>query len=241
MHAAAKQPHSHPEPMLLWTSTATVTVTTASRDWLVPPAFGIWVPGGVEHAVATLQGGELCVVHFVPDRCPVVWSEPTGIGVTPLLRELILHLDRVGLEDPGRWHAEALVYELLTPLPTNTIHVSMPVDPRVRTIAERLIDNPGDSRGLAVWAREVHAGVRTISRLFLSETGLTFAQWRTHVRIRAAATQLAKGASVHATARAVGYSKPSAFINAFRRTTGQTPGAYIQIDTPLPAPARARR
>ncbi|WP_211225475.1 helix-turn-helix domain-containing protein [Amycolatopsis nigrescens] len=223
-------PHVHAEPMLLWTATATVTVTTTSRDWLVPPAYGIWVPGGIEHTATTLQAGELCVVRFTPGHCPITWSEPIGVVMTPLLRELVLHLQRTGPEAPGRRHAEVLVFDLLTPLPTNTLHVSMPTDPRVRTIAERLLANPADPRELAGWAQEVHAGVRTLSRLFLSETGRTFAQWRTHIRVRAAAHHLANGASVNATARAVGYRKPSAFINAFRRVTGQTPGAYSQID-----------
>ncbi|WP_438453420.1 helix-turn-helix transcriptional regulator, partial [Streptomyces asiaticus] len=71
-----------------------------------------------------------------------------------------------------------------------------------------------------------HSGVRTLSRLFLAETGLTFSQWRTRVRVRAAVGHLATGASVKTTARAVGYRKPSAFIAAFQRVTGQTPGTY---------------
>ncbi len=38
---------------------------------------------------------------------------------------------------------------------------------------------------------------------------------------------LADGTSVNATARAVGYRKPSAFIAAFHRVTGHTPGTYL--------------
>ncbi|NLU74993.1 helix-turn-helix transcriptional regulator [Streptomyces sp. HNM0575] len=236
------EPHSHPEPMLLWTATATVTVSTTERDWLVPPAYGMWIPAGTEHTGATQQAGEGCIIRFAPAHCPIAWTEPTGLAVTPLLRELILHLARNGPTAPGRGHAEALVFDLLTPLPSSTIHVTMPADPRVRTIAERLVASPADPRELAGWAHEVHAGVRTLSRLFLSETGLTFAQWRTRVRIRAAAHLLADGESVGATARAVGYRKTGAFINAFRRATGQTPGAYTRVDTvPLAAPAPTRR
>lgn len=37
--------------LLLWTSTATLGVTTPSREWLVPPGYGLWVPGGIGHAV----------------------------------------------------------------------------------------------------------------------------------------------------------------------------------------------
>jgi AraC-like DNA-binding protein len=77
------------------------------------------------------------------------------------------------------------------------------------------------------WASQVHASVRTLSRLFRAETGLNFATWRTRVRVRAAIPILAAGTSVNATARAVGYRKSSAFIAAFHRVTGHTPGTYL--------------
>jgi AraC-like DNA-binding protein len=224
--------HSHPEPLLLWTATATLAVTTGSRDWLVPPGYGLWIPGGTEHGGDVLRAGEGAVITFTPDRCPVTWTEPTGVSVGPLLRELIAHLQQTGPQDPSRAHAEALMFELLTPLPTHAIQVPMPADPRVRAIAERLIADPADQRELAAWADHVHAGVRTLSRLFAAETGLSFARWRTQVRILAAIQLLASGATVDAAARAVGYRKTSAFINAFRRATGQTPGTYIHANTP---------
>ncbi|MEB3372207.1 helix-turn-helix domain-containing protein [Saccharopolyspora mangrovi] len=68
--------------------------------------------------------------------------------------------------------------------------------------------------------------MRTISRLFTTETGMTFAQWRTRVRIRAALAHLSAGASVGTAARAVGYRKPAAFAETFHRLTGQHPGVY---------------
>ncbi|MCM3924815.1 AraC family transcriptional regulator [Frankia sp. AiPs1] len=230
--------HTHPEPTLLWSSTATVTGTVASRYWMIPPGYGLWVPGGVEHTGAVLHAGEMSVITFATDRCPITWTEPTGFAVGPLLRELIVHLHRIGPRDPSRAHAETLMFGLFTPLPTRDIQVAMPADPRVRAIAERLIADPADQRELAAWADHVHAGVRTLSRLFAAETGLSFTGWRTQVRIRAAIGLLANGATVNVTARAVGYRKPSAFINAFRRATGQTPGTYVHADTtpPITAP-----
>jgi len=219
--------HSHPEPKLLWTSTATVTVRTASREWLVPPGFGLWIPAWCEHGGSVLRPGEGSAVTFAPDRCPITWTAPTGVAIGSLLRELTTHLMQTGPLDPTRPTAEALMFELLTPLPSHDIQVAMPTDPRVRVIAERLIADPADHRELAVWADQVHSSVRTLSRLFLSETGLTFARWRTQVRVRAAIQLLANGATVDATARAVGYRKTSAFIATFRRATGHTPGTYI--------------
>ena len=42
---------------------------------------------------------------------------------------------------------------------------------------------------------------------------------------------LGRGTTVNAAAHAVGYRRPSAFISAFRRVTGQTPGTYLRAGT----------
>jgi AraC-like DNA-binding protein len=139
----------------------------------------------------------------------------------------VSHLHGIAPDDHTCPAAEALMFQLLTPLPAHHIHVTMPTDPRIRAIAEQLIARPADHRELTAWADHVHASARTLSRLFRAETGLSFAGWRTHLRIRAAISMLGNGTSVNATARAVGYRKPSAFIAAFRRVTGQTPGTYL--------------
>jgi AraC-like DNA-binding protein len=219
--------HAHPEPMLTWSSTATLMGTVAGRDWVIPPGYGFWVPGGIEHAGAVLHAGEMVTVTFAANGCPISWTEPTCFAVGSLLGEIITHLHHIAPGDRSRPAAEALMFELLTPLPAHHLHVTMPADARARAIAEQLIAHPADQRELTAWADHAHASVRTLSRLFRAETGLSFATWRTHVRIRAAIPMLANGTSVNATARAVGYRKPSAFIAAFRRTTGQTPGTYL--------------
>ena len=216
--------HSHPEPKLLWTWTATILVTAAERDWLVPPGHGLWVPGGVEHGGAVLRAGAGFAITFDPVTCPITWSRPTGVSGGSLLRELVTYLHESDPGNPHRAHAEALMFSLLTPLHPADIHVTMPADPRIRVIAERLVADPADARELAAWADFTHAGLRTLARLFPNETGLSFARWRTQVRVRAAIQMLAEGAAVDAVARRVGYRKTSAFIAAFRRVTGQTPG-----------------
>ncbi|MYW97413.1 helix-turn-helix transcriptional regulator [Amycolatopsis rubida] len=213
--------------MLTWSSSATLLGTVAGRDWLIPPGYGLWVPGGIEHSGSVLHAGEMVTISFSAGHCPLAWAEPASFAVGSLLREIIAHLHDIAPGDHSRPAAEALMFELLTPLPAHHINVALPADPRARAIAERLLAHPADRRELAAWAEHVHASVRTLSRLFRAETGLAFADWRAQVRIRAAIPMLAGGTSVSATARAVGYRKPSAFIAAFRRSTGHTPGTYL--------------
>jgi AraC-like DNA-binding protein len=226
--------HQHREHMLAWAGTATIVLRTGARDWLVPPTHGLWLPARTSHAVEVLRPGHAHIVMLDVADCPISWAEPTGALITPLIRELILHLERHPQRDHAREYAEALLLALLEPVPSATFQVPLPEDSRIRQIADALIADPADSRDLAAWAREVNAGVRTITRLFADQTGMTFAQWRTHVRIRAALTHLARGASVGATARAVGYRKPAAFSETFHRITGQHPGIYAEMRAGAP-------
>jgi AraC-like DNA-binding protein len=119
---------------------------------------------------------------------------------------------------------------LITPCPAHDIAIAMPTDQRLRLIADRLLTDPSDQRELADWAEFAHASVRTLTRLFRAETGLSFAQWRTTVRIRAAIQKLSTGTPVGLTAQQVGYRKTSAFVAVFRQATGQTPGTYLATE-----------
>lgn len=218
--------HQHADHLLLWSSTVTASLRTDARDWVVPPTHGLWVPAGYPHAFEVFRPGQGYGVLFDPAHCPVTWAEPTGVLLPPLVRELIVHLHRHPEPSDAYAAATTLLLALLEPAPIATFHLPLPEDPRTRAIADALIANPADQRDLATWARDVGAGVRTVTRLFSDETGMNFAQWRTHARIRAALGHLARGRSVGATARAVGYRKPGAFAETFRRVTGQAPSAY---------------
>ena len=221
--------HQHSNHLIAWSASATVSLRTGIRDWLVPPTHGLWVPADCPHAVEVVRPGHGYAVLLSADRCPIAWTEPTGVLITPLIRELIIHLDRHPDQTNTRSTAVSLLLSLLEPVPSTTFHVPLPDDARTRTIADALIANPADRRDLAAWASDTNTSVRTITRLFTHETGMSFAQWRTLVRIRAALTHLARGSSVGATARAVGYHKPSAFAETFHRITGQHPSIYHRI------------
>ena len=98
---------------------------------------------------------------------------------------------------------------------------------RARRVAEGIAADPAVARPLAEWGREVGASARTLARLFVSETGMTFGRWRTVARLAASLPMLAAGVPAGTVARRVGYASQSAFVAAFRREVGTTPGAYF--------------
>jgi AraC-like DNA-binding protein len=215
----------HARHQLVWAPTGTLALQTADNDWVIAPTHALWIPAGVVHTGRVLRPGTLYLVYVDPSACPLRWTRPTGLVAAPLMRELIAYLADADLDADRRRHAEAVLFDVLEPATTTTIHVPLPRDPRAREVADALIDRPDDDRDLGAWGIEVGASIRTLARLFATETGMTFAQWRANVRMRAALGLLADGHPVATVARRVGYRRPSAFVTAFRRVTGQTPGA----------------
>jgi AraC-like DNA-binding protein/quercetin dioxygenase-like cupin family protein len=220
-------PHSHTHHQLAWTRSGVLSVAVADSYWVLPPTRALWLPAGVVHRTGATRDAVLCSLYLNPERCTLDWAEPTAVGVDGLLAHLIGYLAREDLADDARLRAEAVVLDLLHPLPALPIDVPLPVDERVRAVTDALLADPSDSRSLDAHARSIGVSRRTLTRLFVRDTGLSFDRWRTHMRLRAALPLLAEGRPVSQAAHAVGYATPSAFLAAFRRTVGTSPGRYL--------------
>jgi len=218
--------HSHPAHQLAWTDTSVLEVETAEGVWVLPPTRALWLPAGVLHETRATGPTVLRGIYVDPDRSLVDWSAPTPVAVSPLLAALLCHLE--GALDPdARERAEALLPDLLEPVSAVRIDLPMPSDPRARDVAEALLADPSDRRALTRFGRDVGASARTLSRGFSDGTGMTFSRWRASARMRAALPLLAAGRPVSLVASEVGYDTASAFVAAFRRVTGTTPGALF--------------
>ncbi|MEU4085029.1 helix-turn-helix domain-containing protein [Streptomyces aureus] len=220
------QHHVHDEHQLAWASIGVVMVDIQDRCWVLPPHLALWIPGGLRHSTAALRESVLQGIYLDPVTCPLAWTRPTVLAVSPLASHLIAYLSG-DLPPAVRAHAEAVLLEVLHPAAGTVFELPLPADPRAREVAALLLEDPADARGLAELAHVVGSSTRTLLRLFLAETGMTFNQWRVQARLQAALAHLAEGTPVSKVAERVGYTTPSAFVAAFRRLTGSTPAAYI--------------
>lgn len=225
-HGDCFDAHRHPVHQLAWAASGVLTVQIGDRSWILPPTLALWIPANVWHSTSATKATLMRSVYIAVDDA-VDWTEPTVVSVSPLLRDVIEYLGEPDVPVAARRRAEAFIVDLLQPVTVTTMSVPMPTDDRALAVATALVDEPADQRTLEELGRDVGASVRTLSRLFVAETGMSFAEWRTHARLRAALALLAGGGSISSVARAVGYSTPSAFVAAFHRVTGQTPGAYF--------------
>lgn len=221
--------HSHTEHQLAWSPEGVLVVRTEGGSYVLPPARALWIPAGTVHETQASGVAVLRSVYVRTHRCAIKWNTPTPVAVTPLLRELIPHLESGELDDRERSRAEAMLFDLLAPIAVTSIDPRLPSDDRALHVADALLAEPADSRTLAEWGHDVGASSRTLARAFLAETGVSFGRWRTLVRLQAALLQLADGLPVNLVATRVGYATPSAFVSAFRAHTGVTPGRYFAV------------
>ncbi|WP_246150304.1 AraC family transcriptional regulator [Streptomyces qinzhouensis] len=230
--------HSHTHHQLAWSRRGVIGVAVDDDHWVLPPSRALWIPAGTVHRTGATRGALLSSLYFAPDHRTADWTGPTAVAVDGLLAELIVHLGRDDLTEPARLRAEALVPDLLRPLPAAPIDVPTPGDDRVRAVADALGADPADPRSLDAHARAVGVSRRTLTRLFTADTGMTFDRWRTQLRLRAALPLLAEGQPVSRVAHAVGYATASAFLAAFKRTVGTSPGRYLHGTDDGPAGGR---
>jgi AraC-like DNA-binding protein len=222
--------HSHRSGQVMFLESGVMLVESRGLSWVVWPERGVWVPEGVEHTFHPMTSISLRNILIRQKDVAQLPSNCCFVRNTPLLRELVVRATAECTPFKSLEHRDRvmrLVVDEMEPTSSSPLQLRMPRDPRLMRICRVLQHDPSDPRSLDDWAGIAGASPRTISRLFLKETGLSFAHWRRHARLMAAMVLLGEGKSVTTAALDVGYESPSAFIEMFKRSIGQTPGEYM--------------
>ncbi len=221
--------HRHPWAQLVFAFSGVMRVSTDAETWLTPATKAIWLPAKVDHRIDIQGEVAMRTLYLAPERAVSLPIEPATLAVEPLLRELILHIVRLGMLAPRRPEHDRLagvLVDLLGQARREDLSLPLPGDPRARTAALRLQHAPGEASDLARLAADSGASLRTLQRLFPRETGLTLTAWRQKARLIHAMARLASGDRVTTAALDSGYQNVGAFISAFSRQFGVTPGQY---------------
>jgi AraC-like DNA-binding protein len=216
--------HVHPTHQLAWAERGVLSISAGDTTWALPPTRALWIPAGVRHTTAAATATAMHSLYLRPARAPEGFDRPTVLAVAPLLAALIGHLGRAELGDAERARAEAVLFDQLVPAPVASVELAVPADERARRVADALLADPADDRGVEAMARYAGTSPRTLHRLFRDATGCGLGEWRTRARVRCALELLATGVPVSVVAARVGYRTPSAFVAAFRNVLGTTPG-----------------
>jgi AraC-like DNA-binding protein len=202
-------------------------VASGANLWFVPPTRAIWVPRGTIHRITMRGEVRLRTLYLEAGLARRVARGLGVVEVAPLLAELILHIVAIGMLDPKiapQRRLAAVLADLIAASAAIDLMLPMPSDPRAARLAEHLRLHPADRTHLAELAMRAGASLRTLQRRFAAETGMSIEAWRQKARLVRASAELAAGSSVTEAGLGCGYDSLSAFIVAFRRQFGRTPG-----------------
>jgi len=222
--------HFHPEDQLLYASRGVMTLRTQQSFWVVPPQRAVWIPARTLHSVAIPAPVSMRTLYFqsgavkkLPPRCFVM-------NVSPLLTQLILHacsFARLNRRIARERRVIELIADQLQEAASLPLQLPNPSDVRAMRIVETLAADPSDARTLQQLCKDCGGSKRTIERLFVAETKMTFGKWRQQFRLLHGMRLVASGEKVTAAALSAGYNSPSAFISMFRKQLGTTPNRYF--------------
>ncbi len=218
--------HAHPMAQMIYMARGLLTCEVSQGLWIVPPGCAVWIPGGIRHDVKGFGSLEVFSLLVQPTAAPTMPGTCCTISVSPLLRELLVRCAGFAASYPDDGAESRLATVLLDELavaPLENLHLPMPADGRLRRIA----DDPSDRATVDEWARHIGVSERTLSRLVLQETGMSFGRWRQQFHISLALQWLSQGTPVQSVAEQLGYESASSFVFMFRKVLGTSPAKYM--------------
>ncbi|GAB2872710.1 helix-turn-helix transcriptional regulator [Paraburkholderia jirisanensis] len=221
--------HRHSQGQLVFALHGAVTCQVEDALWMVPPHCGVWIPGGLLHSNRATANAKLYYL-FVEPGAVVLPRQCCTLSISPMLREMILHLASVPQNYEIDGHTDRLARVLLQELalmPMERLCLPVSNHPKILQIEHSLRADPGDRSTIRQWARRVAISERSLSRLIVAETGLTFGRWRQLFQLLFAIRELAGGASVQRVSDDLGYESVTAFITMFKKALGQPPARYF--------------
>ena len=225
--------HAHAWGQLIYGTSGVMCVSAASKVWFVPPTRAIWLPPKQNHSIRMLGDVAMRTLYLAPAISSSLAEEVVALEVSPLLREVVLHvhdLEMLVEDDSGHDRLAGVLVDLLSDAPIGQLCLPLPIDSRAVAAAQWMQENPGELLDLRSIAKHHGCSLRTLQRLFTRETGLTLDAWRQKARLIYAVTQLSNGNNVTEAALLCGYNSTSAFIAAFKKLFGVTPGRFTVSD-----------
>lgn len=224
--------HAHRKGQLMVTNAGLITLETEAGVCVVPPRSAAWIAGGTLHRVSC-SGAASGYIVFVESGAARPMTGPChALAVSPFLQAL---LDRVqDLPQDYDVHGgdgrlmRVLLDEIEAAQPEG-LHLPLPRDRRLRRMTGALCDQPQLQARLADWAQRIGMSERSMTRLFLAETGLTVNQWRRQLHVLTALQQLSQGLRIQTVADALGYESAPAFVTMFRKAVGTSPRRFLAL------------
>lgn len=202
-------------------------VRNISGAWTIPAGAAAWVPAGARHSLEPLPTARTRTIYLRRDLVRRPRHACAVLGLTPLVSAIAAHLNTNGAlveHDGAAKRLGQVLADQLAPLAELPLFVPDLRSPLARRVAAALAADPSDTPRIPDLAGALKVSGRTIERAFIADASMSIGEWRQRSRVCRAVALLATGMAVRDVALETGYSTPTAFITAFKKYVGRTPG-----------------
>lgn len=220
--------HSHKMGQLLFAQSGCIKIKLSKSLCMLPPMRMAWIPPNTLHQVHIKGVVGYRSIYIDTARIQSLPEEILVLDVNPLLRAT---LERIAISSfDTQWESGAprnilqVCLDEIRSAQSQSVILPLPQDYRLKNFS-------GDEFPplLKVISLNVGASEKTITRIFMKETGLTYQQWRQQWRFLKSIELLSEHNSITSTANILGFASDSAFIFFFKKMSGHTPKMYINL------------
>lgn len=222
--------HRHPWIQFAYAVQGVLEVRTDAGRFVAPPQRGVWIPSGVSHQVRCEARTSIRSLYIASEPGTTTELGCRVLEVSPLLRELIRAFSTVPAEyamDSADQRLASVLLDQLAEAREVDFILPLPSDVELRELCRVVQAKPHEKTTLQFWSERFGVSEKTLSRRFLRETGLTYRVWLLRMRLLSALPRLERGERVTDVALDCGYESLSAFIAAFSKLFGTTPGEFF--------------
>ena len=216
---------AHDQHQLIVVLEGAIAVSNNLGTWTVPATCGVWIPSRVRHSVEPKPAARARTLYI--RRARGTRGSCAALEISPLLRGIVDYIHRrepLPEHEPRAKRLLAVAIDQIADQRELPLFVPVLKSPLARRVADALESDPADTPRIRDLATALAVSDRTIERTFLADASMTIGEWRQRSRISRAIALLAAGAGVRDVSLEVGYATPSAFVAAFKKSVGVTPG-----------------
>ncbi|HDG1665589.1 TPA: helix-turn-helix transcriptional regulator [Kluyvera ascorbata] len=220
--------HSHLRHQLLFSAAGSITIELDNTLCLLPPRRAAWIPAGTVHR-AIMNGAMAYRSLYFSNVLPLSALPLQIVEVNPLFFEVIERMAfwQWGMPEEQQSSLITVFCEEIKNAQSENWTLRFPLDIRLSVWLDSVRGGELPPR-LGQLAQKVGACERTISRIFIRDTGMSYQSWRQQWRLLKAMEMLCDVWSLSQVAQQLDFVSDSAFIVFFRQYTGTTPTRYLR-------------
>lgn len=222
--------HDHNVAQLSYAAAGILYAQIADKLYIVPPNMAIYIPPKTLHRTNSKKVPQLENIYFSKEYFDLLPTSVQLIHISELVKQVINKVCSLGLASQQSDFSKSLFMVLAHEINASSqadYSITIPNDPRLLKVYDTFLSSKEMFPSLEEAAASACVGVRTLTRLFIKDTGLNFVTWKQHFIFIRALELLQRYKQTKVVAYRLGYNSESAFISMFKKMSGAKVPSYF--------------